>query len=372
MTIGAALSELDELFLSAYQEDYDNCGLQVGDTSLELKSILISVDATWEVLREAEDRGCNLIVSHHPLIFGGTKCISNVTEQGRIIMEAVRMGIAIYAAHTCLDNMLWGVSGELARRLGLQDIKVLRPMSQTLSKLVIFCPVNYAETVRSAVCEAGAGTMNGVAPMHCAGYDRCSFTAEGTGRFRAGADSHPFCGTPGEEHAEAEVRMEFLVEKRLCRKVVAALLKAHPYEEPAWDVLPLENSNPWVGSGAVGNLPAPVAEEDFIELLKTVSGTAVVRASSFTGRTVRKVALCGGSGSFLIGDALRQHVDVYITADLKYHDFQRAEGRLMLLDVGHFESEHYAKEVLQRIISQKNSNFATCLSQADRGYVQYL
>lgn len=366
MKIKELTEYLDSRFLPVYQEDYDNAGFLVGDKNNELKGVLVTLDVTPEVIDEAIAKGLNMIVSHHPMIYSGMKRITPSNETGRMVMTLLQHGIAVYAAHTNLDNLAWGVSDSLAKQLGMEHCQVLRPVGGVLRKLVTYAPLDVAEKVRQALFAAGAGCIGA--------YDSCSWNCDGTGTFRAGEGCNPYCGSIGEHHHEPETRIEVIYEQRIERCLVAHLLKAHPYEEPAFDLIPLENKFSKVGAGMVGTLPSPMAVSDFFAMIKERLHLPVIRHSQIPaeGYTVKKVALCGGSGSFLIGDAKSAGADIYLTGDLKYHDFQAAEKELILADIGHYESEQFAKEVIYRTISEKFTNFACQISEKNNGYVYYI
>ncbi|MCX6272070.1 MAG: Nif3-like dinuclear metal center hexameric protein, partial [Bacteroidetes bacterium] len=310
---------------------------------------------TEEVLQEAIAKDCHFIVSHHPLIFKPMKRItgSNLTE--RLVMKALQHNIALYAMHTNLDSVYNGVSTILARKLGIENLKVLEPRKGLLRKLVTFCPAGYASKVRQAIFDAGAGMIGN--------YDFCSFNSQGQGSFRAGTGANPFVGEMDTLHFEEETRIETIFPSFLEHAVLTALLTSHPYEEVAYDIYPLENEYTRAGYGVVGNLPEPIDEADFLEMVKARTEAGVVRHSPLLGRKVKKIALCGGSGNFLIKEALRKKADVYLTGELKYHDFFETEGRILLADIGHYESEQFAKELIYSIISEKFTNFATLISE---------
>ena len=365
MKIQEVIEHLNSRLLPVYQESDDNAGLLLGDTGHEVRGVLTTTDVTPAVVDEAVANGANLIVSHHPLIFSGLKHITPADATGRMVMRLLREDIAVYAAHTNFDNLAWGVNGILAERLGLQQCRVLRPLGGALRKLVTYVPTAHADAVREAIFSAGAGGIGA--------YDCCSYNSVGHGTFRAGDGSHPFCGSVGELHREEEMRIEVIYEQRIERRLLHRLREAHPYEEPAIDCIPLANKLESVGSGSIGTLPAPMPLDDFIAVVKQRLGLPVVRCSRPADRTpVSRVALCGGSGSFLIGDAKAAGADIYLTADLKYHDFQSAEDDIILADIGHFESEQFAKELFFRLISEKFSNFACLISRQDRGYIYYI
>ncbi|MDY5969595.1 MAG: Nif3-like dinuclear metal center hexameric protein [Bacteroidales bacterium] len=355
---------LDRLFIPYYQEEWDNCGLLVGDPSQEATGVLVALDVTPSVVNEAINKGCNLIASHHPIIYKGLTRITPSTELGRMLTQLVQNNICVYAAHTNLDNLRNGVSGELARRLGLERVQVLEPKNGLLKKLATYVPAANADAVREALFKAGAGGI-GI-------YDACSYNSEGMGTFRAGEGARPFVGKIGELHHEMETKIEVIYETRMERNVVAALLKSHPYEEPAYDLLPLTNAFPMVGSGAIGWLKEPLSTTTFLLFVKNVLRLPMARTSELCKDTVQHVAVCGGSGAFLIKAAKAQGADIYLCGDLKYHDFQQAEGEIILADIGHYESEQFAKEIISAAIKEKFRTFACDISQCDKGFVSYI
>ncbi|WP_294598393.1 Nif3-like dinuclear metal center hexameric protein [uncultured Rikenella sp.] len=338
----------------AWQEEWDNAGWQVAPTepkTTPCSGVMAAFDLTEEVLRQAVDAGCNLVVCHHPLFFRGVKRLVGATVQERIAAEAIRSGVAVYAAHTNLDVAPGGVSGRLAERLGLREVEVLAPRENGVLKLVFYTPEAYVERVREAVWEAGAG---------CIGrYEACSFNAGGTGTFRAAStECRPFVGRVGELCEEREVRTETVVPRELARRVVEALRRAHPYEEPAYDLMPTEVPDRRIGLGCVGELPEELPMAEFLERTARTIGASCLKHSPIASEMVRRVAVCGGSGAEFIPAAMAQGAQVYLTADLKYHDFQQAEGRITLVDGGHFETERQAVDLFCELISKKFPNFA--------------
>ena len=362
--INEVVDYLNSRFLPFYQESYDNAGLLVGDVDTPVEGVMVTVDVTPAVVDEALAHHCNLIVSHHPLIFGGIKRLTPSHATGWMLMKLVENHICVYAAHTNLDNLLWGVNGILAERLGVHQCRILRPVEGVLRKMVTYVPAAHADKVREALFQAGAGCIGA--------YDSCSYNIDGTGTFRAGEGCHPFCGQVGVLHREAETRIEVIYEQRQERRLLARLREVHPYEEPAVDCIPLANSYPAVGAGMVGTLDEAMPVDRFLAYVKEQLHLPVVRCSALCRQQVRRVALCGGSGSFLIGDAKACGADIFLTADLKYHDFQAAEGDIILADVGHYESEQFAKDIFYRVISEKFSTFACRISEQDKGFVSYI
>ena len=354
---------LESLAPLAYQESYDNSGLQVGDREMEVTGILITLDVTEEILLEAEKLDFNLVVSHHPVIFGGIKSLTGRSSAERIITLAIKKEIAIYSGHTNFDAIWGGVNTAMAKRLGLVNQHILDPAKGQLKKVVVFVPHDHLETVRSAMFKAGAGQIGA--------YDSCSFNLEGKGTFRGGDETNPYAGQSGEMHQEPETRMETIVPAPLVGKVVRAMERAHPYEEVAYDIYPLENSYPMGGMGMVGELEDPVDEEVFMSFIKDRFGVSVIRHSALLGKAVKKVALCGGAGSFLLGRAKASGADVFVTGDFKYHQFFDAEGKIVVMDIGHFESEQFTRELFYDLLMKKFPKFAVRLAETVTNPIKY-
>jgi dinuclear metal center YbgI/SA1388 family protein len=345
------------------QEDYDNTGLNIGEPEVTATGCLVCLDVTEEVLAEAISRDCNIIISHHPVIFGKISKLTGRSVTEKIVMKAIRQGIAIYCIHTNLDNVQSGVSNMLGKKIGLTELRVLRASRGMLRKLVTFCPLAQADKVREAIFAAGAGYIGN--------YEKCSFNVEGTGTFRGGESSNPFVGKAGELHSEPETRIETIFPYYLEQEVVMALLKSHPYEEVAYDIYKLENDFGKVGMGMIGKLREEINEMEFLSHLKTILGTGCIRHSKLLGKKVRNVAVCGGSGSFLINDAIREKADFFVTSDLKYHQFQQALGEIVLADVGHFESEQFTCELVADHLKKNFPKFAVLISETPVNPVNY-
>ena len=350
MKIAAIISYLESIAHPSLQENYDNAGLITGNSNWECSGIICSLDATEKVVKEAIAKKCNLIVAHHPIIFGGLKKINGKNYVERTIITAIKNDIAIYAIHTNLDNVIEGVNGKMAAVLGLENISVLSPKDNILKKLFTFAPADKSEQVRQAIFEAGAG--------HIGNYSECSFNAPGMGTFKAGIGTDPFVGKMGERHEENEIKIEVIFPAWLENRVVAAMISAHPYEEVAYDVISLSNSHPEIGAGMIGELPEALEEKDFLAKVKLGFALPIIRHTAFTGKPIKKVALCGGAGSFLVAKALAAGAEAYITADLKYHEFFDANGRMLLADIGHYESEQFTISLLAERLEQKFPTFA--------------
>jgi dinuclear metal center YbgI/SA1388 family protein len=347
----------------ALQESYDNAGLLVGNPDMLTTGALLCIDVTEAVIDEAIALNVNLVISHHPLIFNGLKKITGQNEVQRCVIKAIKHDIAIYAAHTNIDNVIEGVNGRIADKIGLIKRTVLQP-KQNLLKLVTFIPKLHVQRVREAIFEAGAGTIGN--------YDSCSFNAEGYGSFRANENAKPFVGETDKIHYEEEVKIEVILPDYLSDKVLISMIKAHPYEEPAYDIIPLRNRFDNVGSGIVGELSDSIDEEVFLQQLKTIFGIKTIRHTALRGKPISKVAICGGSGSFLIPDAIKSKADIFISGDIKYHEFFQSENKIIIADVGHFETEQFTKDIFCDIIQKKLPTFAVHISKINTNPIIYL
>lgn len=363
MTIHHITSHLESIAPLSLQEDYDNAGLLTGQKEEECTGVICALDVTEDVLEEAIQKKCNLVVTHHPVIFKGLKKLNGNGLVERVVIKAIRHGIAIYAIHTNLDNVQDGVNGRMAERLGLLQTSVLAPQSGSLRKLFTFVPQAHADLLRNALFEAGGG--------HIGQYAACSFNTEGTGTFLGAEGTNPFVGEPGKLHREPETRIEMVFPAWLEGRILEALRSNHPYEEVAFDIVPLSNPQPGVGSGMVGDLPEPLSETDFLRLLKEKFGTPVIRHTAHTGRPIFRVAICGGAGSFLIPKALSSGAQAFVTADLKYHEFFTADGGLLLADIGHFESEQFTIDLLAEGLQKKFPTFAVLKTEVKTNPVHY-
>lgn len=363
ITISEVVRTLEQLAPPALQESYDNAGIQCGDPAVAVTGVLIALDITPEVIDEAIDTGCNLVIAHHPVIFGNLKKITGTTPTGQILMKAIRHQITLYAAHTNLDHITGGVNSMIARKLGLRHTRILLPLEGKLLKLVTFVPPGHLDQVREALWAAGAG--------HIGNYDQCSFSGEGKGTFRGSEETHPFSGIPCQLQTEPEVRVETILPEWVENQVVAALLKAHPYEEVAYDLYPLANKYDRVGGGIIGTLPQPMEERAFLELLKNSFSIPVIRHSPLLQKPVSRVALCGGAGSFLLKEAISAGAQFFVTGDIKYHQFFEPAGKIVMADIGHFESEQFTCELFLELLTKKFPTFAVRLTTVKTNPVGY-
>jgi dinuclear metal center YbgI/SA1388 family protein len=346
------------------QESYDNSGLIVGDRNAEITKVLVSLDCTEEVVAEAEAVGAGLIVSHHPIVFGGLKSLTGATYVERTVIRAIRSGIAIYAIHTNLDNVFSGVNYELATALGCEpnSLKILRPKPDLLTSIVVFCPKENAESIKEAMHEAGAGAIGD--------YDMCSFSSEGEGAFRPDENADPFIGSSGEVSRVDETRIEVLCERSQAGNVISAAKRAHPYEEMAHFVTNISNKDKSIGSGMIGKLKDSITWECFLDATKTALQATHIKHTSPVGKMVKTIAVCGGSGSFLLRDAISKGADVFVTSDFKYHEFFDADNKIMIADVGHYESEWRTSTIIANRVREKFTNFAVHLASANTNPVQ--
>jgi dinuclear metal center YbgI/SA1388 family protein len=347
-----------------YAEDFDNVGLLIGEYNTEVTGVLVTLDTLENVVDEAIETNCNLIVSFHPIIFSGLKKLNGKNYVERVVLKAIKNNIAIYAMHTALDNSFVGVNAKICEVLGLQNKKILIPQKSTIKKLTTYVPTDDAEKVRLALFKAGAGNIGN--------YDSCSFNTNGFGTYRGNENSNPVIGEKGILHTENETFISVIFEKHLQQNILSALFNAHPYEEVAYDIVSLENKHQEIGLGMIGELPEEMLEENFLIFLKNTMKTKGIRHSKLLGKPIKKVAVLGGSGSFAINDAIAKGADIYVTSDIKYHEFYKAENKLIIADIGHYESEQFTKNILVDILTKKFPNFAIILSQKNTNPIYYL
>lgn len=363
MQIKEITSWLESLAPLGSQESYDNAGFITGNGESIVTGALIALDCTEEIVDEAIRKNCNLVIAHHPIVFRGLKKLTGSNYIERTVIKAIKHDITIYACHTNLDNYKGGVSQKMGELMGVQNMRILSPSSQTLTKLAVFVPHAQKEPVEKAMFEQGAG--------HIGNYNEVSFSLNGTGAFKAGEGANPYIGSQGERHFEEEARIEVLVSNHVLKKVVQAMLEAHPYEEVAYDLYPLSNLNPYEGAGMIGELEQAISEKDFLSQLKTIFKCEIIRHTELLGKPIKKVAWCGGSGSFLLQKAMAEQADIYITGDFKYHEFFDADGRILIADIGHFESEQFTIERIGELLQKKFPTFAPCLTEINTNPVKY-
>ncbi len=363
MNISDVIKELEKLAPLSLQESYDNSGLLVGNEDLKTNGALICLDSIEEVIDEAINKSINLVISHHPILFSGLKSITGKNYVERVIAKAIKNDIAIYAIHTNLDNIKNGVNKKIGELIGLKNLKILDPKKGLLKKLVFFAPTENSEKIKDSIFKAGGGKIGE--------YDYCSYTSEGIGSFRASMNSNPYAGEKGKIHRENELRVEIVLPNYLEKNIIRELLLAHPYEEVAYDIYSLENSWNEVGSGMIGELEEPIPLLDFLDQIKVKLNTACIRHTKEISKTVKKIAICGGSGSFLLNKAIAEKADVLVTSDFKYHQFFDTNEKIVIADVGHFESEQFTTSLIQDYLQEKIPNFATYLSKVNTNPINY-
>ncbi len=363
MLIKEIIQTLTAFAPPAYQESYDNCGLITGAPSWLCTGVLCSLDTTEAVVLEAVQKGCNLIVAHHPIVFSGLKKINGSTYVEKTIIAAIKHDVAIYAIHTNADNIFDGVNHKIGERIGLTNMKILLPKNHLLTKLTTFVPTQHLEQVRQALFRAGAGNIGN--------YSEASFSAKGLGTYKANENANPFLGSKGLRHEEPEERLEVLIPNFLRQSVVSALLRAHPYEEVAYDLVPLANETALIGSGMFGQLPSPCDAIDFLGFIKEAFGLSVIRHTPLLNKPIQTVAVCGGAGSFLTSHAIREGADIFLTADVKYHEFFDAENQIILADIGHWESEQFTVDLLIDVLHAEFPTFGLHKSEVVTNPLNY-
>ncbi|ARV13758.1 Nif3-like dinuclear metal center hexameric protein [Polaribacter sp. SA4-12] len=364
MIIKDITNYLEELAPLNYAEDFDNVGLLVGNYNTDVSGVLVTLDTLEETVDEAIAKKCNLIISFHPIIFGGLKKLNGNSYVERVVLKAIKNDIAIYATHTALDNSKNGVSAKMCEVLGLENTMILIPKKGIIKKLTTFVPSDNAEALRNSLFTAGAGSIGN--------YDKCSFNTIGEGTFRGNENSNPTLGEKGELHTEKETQISVVFESKNETAILKALQDNHPYEEVAYELITTENIHQDIGMGMIGELPTAMEETEFLTYLKKTMQTDCVRHSNLLNKKIKTVAVLGGSGSFAISNAKRAKVDAYVSADFKYHEFFKAENMILLADIGHYESEQFTKNLLVAYLTKKFSNFAVILSEKSTNPIYYI
>ncbi len=347
----------------SFQESYDNSGLIVGNRDMHISSALISLDCTEEIIDEAIEKKCQLIIAHHPIVFSGLKSLTGKNYIEKVIIKAIKNDIALYAAHTNLDNVFMGVNHKIAEKLQLKNLSIIEPKNNTLKKLYVYVPVNHADIVRNALFEAGAGMIGN--------YTSCSYNLEGTGTFLPLDQANPYIGQKNILQEEKETKIEVVYSMEKEHTILKAMRNSHPYEEIAFGLINLENSSPYTGAGMAGDLESEMDETAFLAYLKEKMSTSCIRHTALLSKKIRKVAVCGGSGSFLLKKAIKLQADVFITADFKYHQFFDAEGKILIADIGHYESEQFTGEIFYDVLSKRFPNFALHLTSVNTNPIKY-
>lgn len=354
---------LEQNYPLALQESYDNSGLILGDKNMEITGAIVCLDSIEAVVDEAIQKNCNLIIAHHPIIFKGLKKLTNSNYIERVVTKCIKNDIALYAIHTNLDNHFEGVNKEIANRIGLKNVRILQPIQGNLSKLTVFAPKDALANLDEAIFKAGGGQIGN--------YSECHFRTEGVGTFKGNENSNPQIGTQNIRESVDEFRVEYLVSNYNLRTVLNAMYAAHPYEEVAYEIYPIQNSNQFEGAGMIGELENELDEIEFLTQLKKTFNCGAIRHTKLFGKKIKTVALCGGSGSFLLSKAVQQKADIFITGDFKYHEFFDAENNIIIADIGHFESEQFTSNLLAEKIKENFTNFAIHLTEHNTNPINY-
>jgi dinuclear metal center YbgI/SA1388 family protein len=343
MQLQQLIAHIERIAPRPYQENYDNSGLLTGNPLQEVTGVLLCLDSLEAVIDEAIAKNCNVVIAHHPIIFGGIKSLTGKNYVERIVIKAIQHRIAIYACHTNLDNVRAGVNAKICERLGLQNTRILAPKSRLCKQISTYVPVSDAEQVRSALFAAGAGTIGN--------YAEASFNAIGAGTYKGNDASNGYKGEKNVRHYEAETKIEMLFAQHLEGQIIAALRSSHPYEEIAYNIITLDNAHNDIGSGMIGSYEDAIDEHFFLEFLKTQFATGCVRHTALRQKQIKTVAVCGGAGSFLLRNAIAAKADVFVTADFKYHEFFDADNQIIIADIGHYESEQYTIDLFMELLA---------------------
>ena len=363
MKISNIILALEKIAPLTLQEDYDNAGLITGNPNWECTGVMLALDSTEEVIAEAIEKKCNMIVAHHPIVFKGLKKINGNGYVERTIISAIKNDIALYACHTNLDNVISGVNGKIADKLGLVNRKILQHRQAVINKFTVFVPEENQSQLEEALFAAGAGQIGN--------YSQCDFVSEGIGSFLPNEKASPVTGEKGVRNLFHEKKIEIIFPSWARNEVLKAMRSSHPYEEIAYEICSLENAHQEVGAGIIGELPQETEESAFLQDLSKIFNIKSIKHTSFLGRPLRKVALCGGSASFLTRAAIAQNADIFITADVKYHEFFDAEGKIVLADIGHYESEQFTIELFAEVLRQNFPNFAILKTEVNTNPVRY-
>ena len=363
MKIKEFINEFEQIIPVRQAEDFDNVGLLCGNPDREITGILIAHDALENVIDEAIEKKLNFVFCFHPIIFSGLKSITGKNYVEKAVLKALENKIALYAIHTAFDNDYFGVNYKICEVLGLKNQQVLMPKKNQLKKLEVYVPTDSAEILRNALFVAGAGNIGF--------YDECSFTIQGEGTFRPLEGSNPVTGTHNEREKANEVLINVIFEDYKTNQILFAMKENHPYEEVAYQLITLENDNQYTGLGRYGNLEQEMDELDFLTFIKQKFNIDIIRHSSLNNKKIRTIGVLGGSGASGIKAAMSAKCDAYITGDVKYHDFFFAEGKMLICDIGHFESEQFVVQQLFEILSEKFTTFAIAKTTQKTNPVNY-
>jgi len=346
------------------QDSFDNSGLLIGDSGSTVTKVLATLDVTENVITEAINTKCELIIAHHPVIFKGIKKLTNSNLTEKLVVMAIKSNIAIYAIHTNLDNVMGGVNSILAKKLGIKNTRILLPKTNGYNKIITFCPSSHVPDIKNALFASGAGNIGN--------YSNCSYTSSGVGTFMPLADSNPFVGELNKLQQEEEERIEVIIPSYKLNKAISAMLNAHPYEEPAYDIYNLNNTNKMVGSGLIGEIDNEISVTEYLRSVKQKLGTSYLKHNKLINKPVKRVAICGGSGSFLINAAAKNKADIFITGDIKYHEYFEHTENMTIVDAGHYETEHPVKELIYSLLKKKFPNFAVQISQESANPISFM
>lgn len=349
----------------ALASERDNSGLQIGSGQQRVTKILVTLDLNSNVIDEAHQKKADLIISHHPLLFHALRSVNPDEHIGSIVTSCVKYGIAIYSAHTNLDFTQNGVSTTLALKLGLSRIEPLMKNQRVSKKIVVFVPHDYIDRVRHAMMEAGAGTIGN--------YTDCSFAAHGIGTFKPTPNATPFIGTIGKLERVNEARLEMLSPSWKLEAVIAAMKRAHPYEEIAYDIYNRVNTEADYGVGAIGTLSHPMKPRQFLTHVADTLRIPSLRYSGNPQQMISVVAVCGGSGSDLLSTAAQHGADAFVTADISYHRFMEKHHSILFIDAGHYETEVPVVPIICKYLKQNltDSTIEVIKSKTMKNNVQY-
>ena len=357
------IQHLESFAPLSLQESYDNSGLLVGDRNESCSGVLLTLDCVESVVDEAIESNCNLIIAHHPIIFSGLKSLTGKNYIERTVLKAIKNDIAIYACHTNLDHVKGGVNHHISNLLGLENQQILAPKNDILSKLEVFVPKSHTEQVLQSLADVGAGKIGN--------YSSCSFTSEGNGRFLPNESAKPFMGSQGKSETVIEDKIEVVFPNYKKGDVLNAMKQSHPYEEVSYYIHSSPNKYTDAGSGMIGILDKPIPYQEFFDLLKEKLGASVIKYTTPIKEKIQKVAVCGGAGSFLLKSAIAAKADIFVTSDFKYHEFFDADNKIVIADIGHYETESCTKDLFYEILNKKFVNIALVLSKSNTNPVKY-
>jgi len=351
MTCGEIIKILETWAPREISLERDNPGLQVGSGKNIVKNILLSLELTMDVINESIAKECNLIITHHPLIFHPVKSLDFQRDKNSMLIEKlIKNDLTLFSAHTNLDFTKNGVSFELAKMLGLKGIDFLVNLSANQYKISVFVPGDHVEEVADAIFNAGGGIIGE--------YSRCSFRTGGTGTFFGSNKTTPFLGEKGKQEQVSEIKLEAIADSWKLGGIISAVINAHPYEEPAYDIYPLKNKNINYGMGAVGELDKQLGREEFLKYVSEKLKAKCLKYTSGKSESIKKIAVCGGAGTELLKEAVQSGADAFVTADVKYHTFHDAQGKILLVDAGHYETEiHVLNQIEKELSTAAENNF---------------